>query len=51
MIKPDLLVKGADYRLEQVVGADVVRAYGGEIHLVNLQEGHSTTRLIKDNNI
>ena len=51
MIKPDLLVKGADYRLEQVVGADVVRTYGGEIHLVDLEEGHSTTRLIKDNNI
>lgn len=45
-IRPDVLVKGADYRVDQVVGADVVRSYGGEVLLANLAEGHSTTRTI-----
>ena len=49
-IKPDVLIKGADYRLEEVVGADVVMGYGGEVHLVPIEEGHSTTRLIDDSN-
>lgn len=35
MLKPDLLVKGSDYELHQVVGADIVRAYGGEVRIVN----------------
>lgn len=35
LIKPDLLVKGGDYRLDQVVGADIVRAYGGEVRIMN----------------
>ena len=48
LIKPDVLVKGADYTLEEVVGGDVVMAYGGEVHLVELEEGHSTTRLITE---
>ena len=47
-IKPDVLVKGADYRLEEVVGADFVLGYGGEVHLVELEEGHSTSRLIAE---
>jgi D-beta-D-heptose 7-phosphate kinase/D-beta-D-heptose 1-phosphate adenosyltransferase len=45
-IKPDLLVKGADYTIDQVVGADIVRAYGGKVLLVDLEEGHSTTATI-----
>ncbi len=46
-IKPDVLIKGADYRLDQVVGGDIVQSYGGEILLAALKEGHSTTRTIK----
>jgi D-beta-D-heptose 7-phosphate kinase/D-beta-D-heptose 1-phosphate adenosyltransferase len=42
-IRPDLLVKGADYREDQVVGADLVRSYGGEVRLAPLRPGHSTT--------
>jgi D-beta-D-heptose 7-phosphate kinase/D-beta-D-heptose 1-phosphate adenosyltransferase len=45
-IQPDLLVKGADYRIEQVVGADIVRAYGGKIVLADLLPGYSTTATI-----
>jgi D-beta-D-heptose 7-phosphate kinase / D-beta-D-heptose 1-phosphate adenosyltransferase len=45
-IRPDILVKGADYRLDQVVGHDVVASYGGKILLVNLIPDSSTTRII-----
>jgi D-beta-D-heptose 7-phosphate kinase/D-beta-D-heptose 1-phosphate adenosyltransferase len=46
-IRPDVLVKGADYRPEQVVGADLVLAAGGRVHLAALRVGHSTTRLLE----
>jgi len=45
-LRPDLLVKGADYRPEQVVGADLVRSWGGEIMLAELLPGHSTTATV-----
>jgi len=44
-LKPDVLVKGADYKLEEVVGREFVESYGGEIRLVQLLEGNSTTGL------
>ena len=44
---PDVLVKGADYRPDQVVGADVVQAHGGRLVLIPLEEGHSTTGTIQ----
>jgi D-beta-D-heptose 7-phosphate kinase/D-beta-D-heptose 1-phosphate adenosyltransferase len=45
-LKPDVLIKGGDYTIEGVIGADVVQAAGGKILLVDLVEGRSTTRLI-----
>ncbi|HLJ62781.1 MAG TPA: D-glycero-beta-D-manno-heptose 1-phosphate adenylyltransferase, partial [Stellaceae bacterium] len=45
-LRPDLLVKGADYRLDQVVGGDLVRAYGGKVLLAELSPGFSTTATI-----
>jgi D-beta-D-heptose 7-phosphate kinase / D-beta-D-heptose 1-phosphate adenosyltransferase len=45
-IKPDLLVKGADYRHDQVVGAEIVEAYGGKVMLAELTPGFSTTATI-----
>ena len=42
-IRPDVLVKGADYRLDQVVGADLVEGYGGCVLLADIVEGHSTS--------
>lgn len=44
---PDVLVKGSDYRVENVVGADFVLARGGEVHLVDLVDGCSTTGLVR----
>ncbi len=46
-IKPDVLVKGADYTVETVVGADIVQAYGGRVHLAELKDGFSTTGTIQ----
>jgi D-beta-D-heptose 7-phosphate kinase/D-beta-D-heptose 1-phosphate adenosyltransferase len=40
------LVKGADYRLDQVVGREVVEAAGGEVILVDLVPGYSTSVLV-----
>ena len=45
-IKPDVLVKGADYTVETVVGSDIVLGYSGEIVLAELEDGHSTTSTI-----
>lgn len=45
-LHPDVLVKGADYRPDQVVGAELVRKYGGKVVLADLVEGHSTTATI-----
>jgi len=46
-VRPKVLVKGADYRIDQVVGREMVEADGGEIVLVELVPGYSTTNLIK----
>ena len=45
-IKPDVLVKGADYTIETVVGADFVKGYGGEVVLAEIVPGFSTTATI-----
>ncbi len=45
-IRPDVLVKGADYTIATVVGADLVQSWGGAIVLANLVEGQSTTATI-----
>ncbi len=45
-IRPEVLVKGADYKLEDVVGGDFVRAHGGRVLLAELAPGHSTTATI-----
>jgi D-beta-D-heptose 7-phosphate kinase/D-beta-D-heptose 1-phosphate adenosyltransferase len=45
-LKPDLLVKGADYTEDEVVGAAEVKAYGGEVYLASLVDGQSTTTTI-----
>jgi D-beta-D-heptose 7-phosphate kinase/D-beta-D-heptose 1-phosphate adenosyltransferase len=45
-IRPQLLVKGADYRLDEVVGADFVKNAGGEVLLAEVMQGYSTTATI-----
>ena len=45
-IKPSVLVKGGDYTREQVVGHEIVEAHGGEVRLVDILPGFSTTSLV-----
>jgi len=46
-IKPDVLFKGADYTIDQVIGAQEVHVYGGEVILIPLKGEHSTTNIVK----
>jgi D-glycero-beta-D-manno-heptose 1-phosphate adenylyltransferase len=46
-LKPDILVKGDDYSIETIVGADFVLANGGDVKTIALVEGFSTTKLIE----
>jgi D-beta-D-heptose 7-phosphate kinase/D-beta-D-heptose 1-phosphate adenosyltransferase len=45
--QPDVLVKGGDYKAETIVGAREIQSWGGEVKIVPLVEGFSTTRLIE----
>ena len=47
-IKPDILVKGGDWSLENIVGRDIVESYGGEVHTLPFIEGASSSRMIED---
>ncbi len=46
MLQPDVLVKGKDYKAEEIVGYDIVKAKGGTVETIELVEGFSTTSLI-----
>jgi D-beta-D-heptose 7-phosphate kinase/D-beta-D-heptose 1-phosphate adenosyltransferase len=45
-LKPDVLIQGGDYTIDEVVGADVVLAYGGEVKLAAFVPGHSSSKVI-----
>ncbi len=49
-IKPNVLVKGGDYKIEGIIGADVVKANKGEIKIVKTVRGYSTTKLLQKQN-
>ncbi len=46
-LRPDVLIKGSDYTVDQVVGGDLVQGWGGKVVLAQLEEGHSTTGTIR----
>lgn len=46
LLRPDVLIKGADYTVDQVVGADVVQAAGGTVVLIDLLPGRSTSGIV-----
>ena len=46
-IQPDILVKGSDYKPEEIVGYDIVKAKGGEIITIDLTPGFSTTSILQ----
>ena len=47
LVRPDVLIKGADYKLDEIIGGDFVKNIGGEVTLAAIEEGHSTSNLIK----
>jgi rfaE bifunctional protein nucleotidyltransferase chain/domain len=46
-LQPDILVKGADWPADQIVGRDTVEARGGRVVLVPVEQGHSTTSIVE----
>lgn len=46
-LRPDVLVKGSDYTIDNVVGADVVQQGGGRVYLARLVDGCSTTGIVR----
>ena len=47
ILKPDFLVKGSDYSLDNIVGREFVESYGGKVLSIELKAGYSTSSLIK----
>jgi D-beta-D-heptose 7-phosphate kinase/D-beta-D-heptose 1-phosphate adenosyltransferase len=45
-IKPDILVKGDDYKIDEVVGREIVEGYGAKVELIPIVQGHSTTQTL-----
>jgi len=46
-VKPDVLVKGSDYKPHEIVGADIVVKHGGKIETIDFLAGYSTTSIIE----
>jgi len=46
LIQPDVLVKGEEYKIEDIVGHDIVQARGGKVITIELSEGYSTSSII-----
>jgi len=46
-VRPDVLVKGSDYKLSEIVGRDIVRSHGGTVRRVKLTPGRSTTQVLR----
>ena len=46
LVRPDYLVKGEDYTVDQIVGKDIVASYGGEVYTIPLLQGHSTSKIL-----
>jgi bifunctional ADP-heptose synthase (sugar kinase/adenylyltransferase) len=47
VVQPDVLVKGGDYDESSIVGADIVKAKGGEVAVIPLVAGYSSSRILK----
>lgn len=47
LIRPDVLVKGGDYTIDNIVGAQYVQGYGGSVGIIPFVEGYSTTTIIE----
>ena len=46
-IRPDVLVKGGDWQINEIIGADVVQSYGGKVFSLPLKEGFSSSNIVE----
>lgn len=46
IVKPDVLVKGSDYKTDDIIGGDIVKNNGGEIKTIDFLEGYSTSSIL-----
>jgi len=46
LVKPNYLIKGSDYKPEDIVGFDILQKYGGKVKTINFIEGYSTSKII-----
>jgi len=47
VLRPDVLIKGGDYGVEEVVGADIVQEYGGEVKVLSFLDNCSTSAIVE----
>lgn len=47
LVRPDILVKGSDYTLNEIVGSDYVQSYGGKVKRIKLLKGRSTSEILR----
>ena len=45
-LRPDIIIKGGDYNIQDIIGADFVRSYGGEVLTIPYLEGNSSSNII-----
>jgi len=46
LLAPDVLVKGADYKINEIIGSEFVRSYGGDVFTIDYLEEYSSTKII-----
>src|SRR5687768_12650548 len=50
-IRPNVLVKGGDWKIEEIIGSDFVKANGGQVHSLPLLDGYSSSRIAERINV
>lgn len=48
-ISPDILVKGGDYKVNNIIGGNYVKSYNGQVNVIKLKKGHSTSKILSRN--
>ena len=48
-ISPDILVKGGDYKVNNIIGSNYVKSYNGQVNVIKLKKGHSTSKILSRN--
>ena len=48
-ISPDILIKGGDYKVNNIIGGNYVKSYNGQVKVIKLKKGHSTSKILSRN--